>query len=97
VTTRINDSGTTTFAISAGGTLTDSVDCNPGEIATGGGGVSGIGGDPEFPQIYISIAASQPLPGTGTPTGWRVTFRNDDSTSHSVPLKVYVVCLTPGS
>jgi hypothetical protein len=97
VTTRINDSGTTGFMVSAGGTLIESVSCNPGEIATGGGGVSAFGGDPEFPLPYVSIAASQPLPGTGTPTGWRVTFRNDDTTSHALPLKVYVVCITPGS
>ena len=68
-----------------------------GEIATGGGGVSGSGGDPQFPLPYVSIAASQPLPGTGTPTGWRVTFRNGDSTSHTLPFKVYVNCITPGS
>ena len=97
VTTRINDTGAMGVSVPAGGTIVESVACNSGEIATGGGGVSGSGGDPQFPLPYVSIAASQPLPGTGTPTGWRVTFRNGDSTSHTLPFKVYVNCITPGS
>lgn len=97
VTTRIDDSGGFGVSVAAGGTFTASVVCNPGEIATGGGGVSGVGGDPNQPLSFVTIAASRPTPGTGTPTGWTVTFRNDDSTPHILAHKVYVNCITPGS
>ena len=97
VTTRIDDSDGTGVVVAAGANFTASVSCNAGEIAVGGGGVSGLGGDPNQPLAFVTIAASRPTPGTGTPTGWTVTFRNDDSISHVLGHKVYVNCITPGS
>jgi Collagen triple helix repeat (20 copies) len=97
VTTRIDDSDGTGVSVAAGANFTASISCNPGEIATGGGGVSGFGGDPNQPLAFVTIAASRPTPGTGTPTGWTVSFRNDDTTSHILGHKVYVNCITPGS
>ena len=44
VTTRIDDTGNTGQTVAAGANFTASVSCNPGEIAVGGGGVSGLGG-----------------------------------------------------
>ena len=97
VTTLIDDSDGTGVSVAAGATFTASISCNPGEIATGGGGVSGFGGDPNQPLAFVTIAASRPTPGSGTPTGWTVSFRNDDTTSHILGHKVYVNCITPGS
>jgi hypothetical protein len=97
VVTRINDSDGNGVTVAAGANFTASVSCNPAEIAVGGGGVSGLGGDPNQPVAFVTVAASRPTPGTGTPTGWTVSFRNDDSASHILGHKVYVNCLIPGS
>jgi hypothetical protein len=97
VTTRINDSGNTGDNVGAGAVFSKSVSCNTGEIAVGGGGLSGFGGDPNQPLSFVTIAASRPTPGSGSPTGWTVAFRNDDTTSHSLGWKVYVNCIVPAT
>ena len=97
VTTRVNDSGANGTLVGAGALLTESVSCNAGEIATGGGGVSPIGGDADQPLGVVTLVASRPTPGTGAPTGWTVTFRNDDSSSHVLAWKIYAICVIPGS
>ena len=95
VVERIDDSDGTGVSVAAGATFTASVSCAAGERATGGGGESGFGGDANQPLSFVTLAASQPTPPTGVPTGWSVTFRNDDTTAHILAHKVWVICASP--
>jgi hypothetical protein len=63
------------------------VDCNAGEVATGGGAGADIVG-----TMYV--ARSEPVPGSGVPTGWQATIRSriDGSPASGT---VYVVCASP--
>jgi hypothetical protein len=58
------------------------VSCNPGEVATGGGG-DAFGSD--------TISASLPVSSGGNPTGWQI----DDSTGAKARNIVYVICASP--
>jgi hypothetical protein len=61
-----------------------SVDCEPGEKATGGGAVTGF---PDAPLL-----TSRPVSTIGTgPTGWAASTYNS-STSSSANFAVYVIC-----
>jgi hypothetical protein len=68
------------------GTGTVSVSCNSGEVASGGGGFG------DFASTYLS--ETQPLPGTGVPTGWEADYR-DVATSDPDPGTTYVICVQP--
>jgi hypothetical protein len=57
--------------------------CNPGEVATGGGG-SVSGG---------IISASKPDPTGGTPTGWRAD--GSDLGGSPATVTAYAVCASP--
>jgi hypothetical protein len=70
------------------------VSCEAGEVATGGGGMSQFGGT-ENPVAFVVTVASRPVPSAGEPTGWAVTFKNVDSTSHILGHVIYVVCAAP--
>jgi hypothetical protein len=76
--------------VAGSGSRTASVQCNTGEVALGGGGVSSV--------TTADINESRPLNAAGTPAtpgqsprGWRVTM--DLSTAGTVT--VYAVC-APG-
>jgi hypothetical protein len=79
-------------AVAPGG-LSGEIDakCNPGEVATGGGGTYADGADG-------TLMRSFPLPTFGTPNGWAVEYRNDQRTG-PVPLtlraEAFVVCASP--
>ena len=69
--------------VPADSTVTAIAQCQPGEIATGGGPV---GLDPTM-RLISSNGAEIPEPIT-----WRVTVKNTDVTAHS--FSVEVVCAT---
>jgi hypothetical protein len=92
VTVRKNNSGNED--VPAGGLFSASVSCAAGEVATGGGGMSQFG-DTETPLSIVVTVASRPTPSSGTPTGWAVTFKNVDTTSHFLGHIIYVVCASP--
>jgi hypothetical protein len=94
VTVRTNNSGATGEFVAAGGIFTASVSCEAGEVATGGGGMSQFGGT-ESPLPFVVTVASRPVPISGEPTGWAVTFKNVDTTSHILGHIIYVICASP--
>lgn len=63
--------------------------CEPGEVATGGGGHAG--GEPE---VNITQSTPYPVPAEGeAPTGWFVSFENPTTTNRAI--YVYVICAVP--
>jgi hypothetical protein len=85
------------FIVRTGNTVSTNVgvsspaSCEPGEVATGGGGVA-VGNDGGLPVMR----SSRPQPDTAgaTPTGWRVTEENSAGTG-TITLTTYVVCAAP--
>ena len=76
----------------AGGSSEVTVQCEAGEVATGGGYIYQAG------KRHALVTASSPSPaGAGqTPTGWRVkveTLTNDSS--NDTPVTPYAVCMRP--
>lgn len=61
--------------------------CQPGEVATGGGGFV----DPEEPEAWIWNTT--PLQGSGTPTAWEASAENKVGGASFV--QAYVVCAAP--
>jgi hypothetical protein len=94
VTVRTDNTGSTGVLVAAGGIFSASVSCQAGEVATGGGGLSQFGGT-ENPLPFVVTVASRPIPLTGKPTGWQVTFKNVDSISHVLGHIVSVICASP--
>ena len=90
-TTRTDNSGTSGALLAPGETVTATVSCNPGEVATGGGGFSQFAGT-ETPIPFSVLVASAPISTSGTPTGWTVTIKNVDTTTHVLGHVVYVIC-----
>jgi hypothetical protein len=80
--------------VDPGAIFTQTVSCLPGEVATGGGGISPFG-PTENPLAFVVTVASHPTPKTGTPTGWSVTFKNEDTTVHILGHIIYVICAAP--
>jgi hypothetical protein len=73
----------------AGQVSSKRVECDPGEVATGGGYVEGI-------NPYIDIYASYPgypdlSPSDEPPTGWTVIAKNNHP-SADILIRVFVVC-----
>jgi len=65
------------------------VSCEPGEVATGGGGHAG-----GAPEVSITQSAPYPLPEAGAaPTGWFVSFENPTTTDRAI--YVYALCAVP--
>jgi hypothetical protein len=64
------------------------VQCEPGEVATGGGAVF-TSGSMELVQLIES--RPDPLRAGATPTGWAVTVRSRSSQNYS--FDVIVVCV----
>jgi hypothetical protein len=63
-----------------------SVDCDPGQRATGGGGIVTDGA-----KGYVT--ASWPkLDGDGHPVGWRIKYMA--LVSQNIPYEVYAMCLS---
>lgn len=52
-------------------------------------------GGTENPLPFVVTVASRPTPISGEPTGWAVTFKNVDTTSHILGHIVYVICASP--
>lgn len=77
--------------VSTNGALSSAASCEPGEVATGGGGLA-VGNDGGLPVMR----SSRPQPDTAgaTPTGWRVTEVNSAGTG-TITLTTYVVCAVP--
>lgn len=69
--------------VAANGSATASVDCNAGEMATGGG---------FFSQVDVQVTASRPVPLTAgaQATGWQATVKNTTASSASVG--AYAMC-----
>lgn len=63
--------------------VADAHGCPSGDVATGGGAT--IGG-----LTGVSIVQSEPVPQTGTPTGWQATFVNQSGAGQS--FTVYAIC-----
>ena len=70
-------------AVAGNGSATASVDCNAGEMATGGG---------FFSQVDVQVTASRPDPLTAgaEATGWQVTVKN--TTGWSAFFGAYAMC-----
>jgi len=70
-------------AVAANGTATASVDCDAGEMATGGG---------FFSQVDVQVTTSRPVPLTaGTQaTGWQATVKN--TTGSTAFVGAYAMC-----
>jgi hypothetical protein len=65
------------------------VSCEPGEVATGGGGHAG-----GAPEVNITQSTPYPLPVEGeAPTGWFVSFVNPTTTNQTI--YVYAICAVP--
>jgi hypothetical protein len=77
--------------VSTNGALSSLASCEPGEVATGGGGLA-VGNDGGLPVMR----SSRPQPDTvgAPPTGWRVTEVNSAGTG-TITLTTYVVCAVP--
>lgn len=77
--------------VSTNGALSSPASCEPGEVATGGGGLA-VGNDGGLPVMR----SSRPQPDTvgAAPTGWRVTEVNSAGTG-TITLTTYVVCAVP--
>jgi hypothetical protein len=72
-----------------GATKTVRSNCNPGEVATGGGSGSQI-------QQNMNVTRSTPVPVGGgvIPTGWEVTYHNAGTSGAGVVF-AYVICASP--
>jgi hypothetical protein len=69
------------------------VDCNPGEVATGGGIELNNGSARDMVQVK-----SVPTPSAGKPTGWEARAFNSDSDNDDVDtidVRAYVICAAP--
>ena len=77
--------------VSTNFSLSTLASCEPGEVATGGGGLA-AGNDGGLPVMR----SSRPIPDDvgATPTGWRVTEVNSAGTG-TITLTAYVVCAVP--
>ena len=73
----------TATAVASNASATASVDCNAGEMATGGG---------FFSQVDVQVTASRPVPLTAgaKATGWQATFKN--TTASSAFVGAYAMC-----
>jgi len=61
--------------------------CQPGEVATGGGGFV----NPEEPEAWIWNTT--PFQGSGTPTAWEASAEN--KTGEASFVQAYVICAAP--
>jgi hypothetical protein len=70
-------------AVASNASATASVDCNAGEMATGGG---------FFSQVDVQVTASRPVPlnAGAQATGWQATFRN--TTGSTAFVGAYAMC-----
>jgi len=78
--------------ISTGGSLSTPANCDPGEVATGGGALTSVTGGAE-----ITVRSSRPQPETAgaVPIGWRVSAANLNAPTGTITVTAYVVCATP--
>ena len=68
--------------------MTASVDCSPGEKATGGGGTNG-----GTAGVHLKQTGPTPATQSGTPTGWSATYEN--TTGTPAVIRAWVVCASP--
>jgi hypothetical protein len=74
-------------SVAANSSATSTAWCNPGEIATGGGGVTYDPGS----NVYLVTSAPAPGAVSGQPFGgWGVEVRNTSGSAHN--FHAYVVC-----
>jgi len=78
-------------ALNAGQESTDiTVSCQPGEVATGGGG--------NAPQYgFLDLVASFPITTNNVPSGWDIRIKNGSSSQNvgNPNLTAYVICASP--
>ncbi len=82
----------TVFTLTAGGAQ---VLCNGSDLATGGGHLTSVPGDPEthiLADVPISDDSGAPTANGGAPHGWRVDVYNP--ALFDITLETFVVCLT---
>jgi len=82
----------TVFTLTAGGAQ---VLCNGSDLATGGGHLTSVPGDPEthiLADVPISDDSGAPTLNGATPRGWRVDVWNP--APFDITLETFVVCLT---
>ena len=62
--------------------------CNPGEIALGGGGETIF-------DAYLSESRPQPSTAGATPTGWTAQARHEPAAAHDVTVTAFAICARP--
>jgi hypothetical protein len=85
---------TGSFPVSGTTTQSGTVQCQPGERATGGGG--GIVAGSERPLLQsgpVDVSGTFPIAAGAVPTGWRVEVFNGTGVSQTA--SVYAVCAAP--
>lgn len=65
-----------------------SISCNPGEVATGGGGVN-----QDTTGVHLKQSFPTPHLAGDTPTGWTVSYENTTASAHTIYADV--VCASP--
>jgi hypothetical protein len=88
--------------VGGGATQDETIQCSAGEKAIGGGGGMSVAGSRSFGNLHIETvpfivspvdaAGLAPADGT-TPTGWRVSLRNNSGAARDY--HGYVVCVKP--
>jgi Collagen triple helix repeat (20 copies) len=81
--TALTVSSSASISIPNESAVADAHACPTGDVATGGGDtMSGLTG--------ISVVQDEPIPQTGTPTGWQATFVNQSGAAQTAT--VYAIC-----
>lgn len=84
----VNESTNTN--VSASSQATASVDCNTGDVATGGGVLQNFISEPSPDLVVLQ---SFPVESSGSAFGWSGTYYN--SSGSTLQFVVYVDCVTP--
>lgn len=79
------------FSVPANNFGSGDVNCNSGEVATGGGVDLP---ESSVPANDMTLIQSSPTNSAGTPTGWRAHMYNENSGNSGTGL-VYVICASP--
>ena len=89
---------TNSVSLVAGTTGTPTVQCEPGERATGGGGgvVPSLPGTRALVQSGpVDVSGTLPIANGAVPTGWRVEALNNSGQPTPLNAFVYAVCAAP--